>query len=268
MSLSTIVKTATLLSTLNLSLADVITPLYPIAATDGALKWQPVLDWDKDTCYHTAAIDPNGNTNPGLETTPQVGPCRQADRLSHCNAYSRERCNHGWCVYMYGYYSEMDNDAWANAYGHRHDWEHAMVWIRGDAPWSVMWSAHGDCKSCCKKANSLGCANYLSSDSDADPREVRWEGDTHPKLVAHHGGARTGSLRLAKGDDDNIENDFGRWFTCHLQSREKMNDWIGHKLMTTDFGSAHIDLTDEKFPEVLEKYMPKQARADGFDAWH
>ncbi|KAK4500062.1 hypothetical protein PRZ48_008248 [Zasmidium cellare] len=28
------------------------------------------------------------------------------------------------------------------------------------------------------------------------------------------------------------------------------------------------DMTDGKFSEVLEKYMPKQARADGFDARH
>ena len=145
MSLSKISKATAILRFLTTTLADVITPL-PRSGTDGALKWQPVLDWDADTCYHTAAIDPSGTTNPGLESTPQNGPCRQADRLWHCNAYSRERCNHGWCAYMYGYYSEMDNDEWANSYGHRHDWEHAIVWTAADTPWSVMWSVHGDCE--------------------------------------------------------------------------------------------------------------------------
>jgi hypothetical protein len=113
-----------------------------IAGTDGALKWQPVLDWDKDTCYQTSAIDNNGNTNPGLAPSSSESECRDPSRQWNCNTYARERCNHGWCVYMYGYYSEMDWSQWSS---HRHDWEHAMVWTRGDSAWSVMWSAHGDC---------------------------------------------------------------------------------------------------------------------------
>lgn len=125
------------------SLTGVITnPL--ISGTEGALKWQPVLDWDKDVCYQTSAIDTNGNINPGLDPRISVGECRDQSRQYNCNTYAREHCNHGWCVYMYGYYSEMDR-AVLDAGGHRHEWEHVMVWTRGGQAWSVMWSAHSNC---------------------------------------------------------------------------------------------------------------------------
>lgn len=90
-----------------ISVANVLEPLG-VDATEGARKWQPVLDFDTDTCYHTAAISPDGSTNEGLDWTTDVSECRSEDRLWHSNTYARERCNHYWCAYMYGYYSEMD----------------------------------------------------------------------------------------------------------------------------------------------------------------
>lgn len=136
-------KVGILVSMLGTSMANVLNPLGS-DATEGALKWQPVLDFDKDTCYHTAAIDSSGNTNAGLEPSSSEDECRSEDRLWHCNTYARERCNHYWCAYMYGYYSEMDYDAWTG--GHRHDWEHVIVWTLHDEVTYVSWSAHGDCK--------------------------------------------------------------------------------------------------------------------------
>lgn len=97
---------------------------------------------------------------------------------------------------------------------------------------------------------------------------MRFEG-THPKIVAHHGTANTGSLRLAEADDDNIENDLGQWFKAFLLSRETMNDGLGHKLMTTDWGSAHMDTMDERFGSALDSAMPWDARHnEGFDPWN
>ncbi|KAI4936813.1 uncharacterized protein J4E92_001538 [Alternaria infectoria] len=207
-----------LISVTTASLTGVIlNPL--ISGTEGALKWQPVLDWDKDVCYQTSAIDSNGNTNPGLDAKFSVGECRDSSRQWNCNTYARERCNHGWCVYMYAYYSEMDR-AVADTTGH-HD--------------------------------------------NADPRDVRWEG-YHPKLVAHRGGANTASLRLAKAADDNIENDLGIWQACHLQQIGVMDNGLAQGLLNTNWGNAHMDLPDGRFQEQLEKYMPKQARQDGFTA--
>jgi hypothetical protein len=92
---------------------------------------------------------------------------------------------------------------------------------------------------------------------------VRWEGN-HPKLVAHHGTAMTGSLRLAKAADDDVENDLGIWAACHLQEIGVMRNDLAQKLLNTNWGNVHMDLADGRFQEQLEKYMPKQARQDGF----
>lgn len=93
---------------LALATANILTPISK-TASPGALKWQPVLDWDTDVCYNTAAMDGSGNFNEGI--TGGIGYCRQLDRLLHSNTYVRERCNHSWCVYVYGYYAEPDGVA-------------------------------------------------------------------------------------------------------------------------------------------------------------
>ena len=66
-------------------------------------KFQPVLDFDKDGCYNTAAIDGGGNVNGGLDAIFKcpADECRKKDRLDNNNVYSRKRCNNGWCAIMY-----------------------------------------------------------------------------------------------------------------------------------------------------------------------
>ena len=85
-------------------------------------------------------------------------------------------------------------------------------------------------------------------------------------MVAHRGGANTASLRLAKAADDDIENDLEIWQACHLQQIGVMDNGLAQKLLNTNWGNAHMDLPDSRFQEQLEKYMPKQARQDGFTA--
>ena len=79
---------------------DILTPL-PQSADETELKYQPLLDFDSDGCYNTAAIDPSGNTNPGKGATgtPQ-GDCRDPPQLENSNVYSRKRCNNGVCAVM------------------------------------------------------------------------------------------------------------------------------------------------------------------------
>ncbi|KAH6875227.1 necrosis inducing protein-domain-containing protein [Alternaria rosae] len=87
-----IVKTALLFAFICVTTASltgvILNPL--IRGTEGVLKRQPVLDWDKDTCYQTSTIDSNDNTNPGLEPSSSESVCRDASRLSHCNTYAHD----------------------------------------------------------------------------------------------------------------------------------------------------------------------------------
>lgn len=71
------------------------------SASELELKFQPVLDFDGDGCYNTAAVDPDGNTNPGKSATgTPEGDCRDPHQLENSNVYSRSRCNNGICGVM------------------------------------------------------------------------------------------------------------------------------------------------------------------------
>jgi hypothetical protein len=257
---------------LSVSLADVLS-LMPEAATPWAIQWQPVLDYDPEVCKHTAAIQADGYTNPGHGSE---GGCENYDRLQSCNTYARQRCNRGWCAYMYGYYAEYDDGGWWT--GHRHDWESAIVWTKDDVFSQVCWSAHGDCKwpvlcffpSPGAFVRSLGektqLANYIFVDTDTCSSSVRAK-DTHVKLVYHHGAANSASLRLAEADDDDkIESGVGDWFRAYLISKETTNARLWNTLAYNNWGSAHPDFADPRFGDMLVKYMPEQARSEGYDA--
>src|SRR5687767_6900435 len=97
----------------------------PQRATTNDLRWQPSMDFDLDGCYNVPAIDTDGNVAEGLENN-WVGlatDCRDRSDLENNNVYSRQRCNNGWCVYIYEYYFEKDVAVpyFADP-GHRHDW--------------------------------------------------------------------------------------------------------------------------------------------------
>lgn len=79
---------------------DILTPL-PENASDIEKKYQPLVDFDMDGCWNTAAVDPDGNTNPGKggTGTPE-GDCRDPHQLENSNVYSRARCNNNICGVM------------------------------------------------------------------------------------------------------------------------------------------------------------------------
>ena len=51
--------------------------------------------------------------------------------LSRQDVYSHQRCNNGYCVYLYAYYFTKDKNGTSaiDASGHTHDWEHFAVWV-------------------------------------------------------------------------------------------------------------------------------------------
>lgn len=98
----------------------------PMRATANDRRWQPAMDFDTDGCYNVPAIDAEGNISQGLEHNwvSASQDCHDASDLENNNVYSRQRCNSGWCVYIYDYYFEKDV-AVQNFIdvGHTHDWE-------------------------------------------------------------------------------------------------------------------------------------------------
>ncbi|KAI2465542.1 NPP1-domain-containing protein [Annulohypoxylon bovei var. microspora] len=204
--------------------------MLPAKATASGLKWQPAMDFDKDSCYNTPAIDAQGDIAPGLSTNNAAGGagCRDASDLVNNNVYSRQRCNSGWCAYLYDYYMEKDTK-YENAPiggGHRHEWEHIVIWIKDDQLEYVAASRHG---------------SYTVKDKN--DAAVQIDSGTHAKVVYHKDGASTHAFRFPKtdGTDEPPENHSGK---CY------------------DFGTATIVFKDATFADNLKKAAPSGIQFD------
>lgn len=224
----------------------------PQAATEAQLRWQPSLDFDTDGCYNTPAIDSNGNVAEGLDHNYTGGSdgCRDPSDLDNNNVYVRTRCNNNWCAFVYDYYFEKDVAVQhvIDAGGHRHDWEHIIVFVEGGSNARIVAvSQHKDYET-----------------RNADDSAVRWDGE-HPKVVYNKDGGTTHCFRFANADDDNIENAKGVWFRGALI--DYYSGFPGNTrdtLMSHDFGGASIAIKDASFKTNIDH--ARNGGAPGFDS--
>ncbi|MFF2521096.1 NPP1 family protein [Streptomyces liangshanensis] len=217
--------------------ANVLT-LLPQNADGLEQTFSPAYDYDKDGCYATAAIGSDGTLNPGLSLGGDVnGHCRDAAQLNNANTYSREKCNNDWCAIVYASYFEKDQATLGPAaIGHRHDWEHVVVWVKDNVPQYVSVSQH---------------SGYQVADRSA----IRFDG-THPKIVYHKDGASTHDFRFANSNDEPAENFTGNWFFPRLVGWEGYPPGFRDKLLSADFGAATIKIKDGDFEYALAHSMP------------
>ncbi|KAI5853651.1 NPP1-domain-containing protein [Durotheca rogersii] len=220
--------------------------MLPARATANDLKWQPAMDFDKDSCYNTPAIDAEGNIAPGLSTDRAAGGegCRDYSDLVNNNVYSRQRCNNGWCAYLYDYYMEKDTkcERCLIGYGHRHEWEHVVVWVKDDKVQYVAASRHG--------------GYTVKKVGDA---AVQFEG-THVKIVYHKDGGSTHAFRFPKtdGGDEPPENHLGKWYISPglVSYNGFPSTSLRDKLTSHDFKKATIAFKDSQFADNLKKAAP------------
>lgn len=215
-------------------------PALPENAEAADAKWQPAFDYDTDGCYPTPAIGVDGSIAEGLNNSGALnGNCRDQSDLDNTNSYARSTCNNGWCAHLYDLYFEKDQvvPGW-DAFGHRHDIEHVVVWVNQERDQAeyVSTSAHGD---------------YDTRPSS----EVPWEG-THAKVVYHKDGAGTHAFRHATGNDEPPENHYGVWQYPDLVSWERFPEGIRDALVSADFGSASLAISDGAFRDNLDKAKP------------
>ncbi|MCA1702874.1 MAG: NPP1 family protein [Actinobacteria bacterium] len=205
----------------------------PAKAGAQAVKWQPAFDYDRDSCYPTPAIGRDGTVAPGLETSGALdGNCRDRSDLDNTNSYSRSKCNHGWCAYLYDLYFEKDQASPIGG-GHRHDIEHVVVWVRKGQARYVSVSAHGE---------------YTTRASS----QIVWSG-THPRIVYHKG--VTHSFRFA-GKDEQPENDYRAWQYPDLVGWNGFPPGIRSKLTSANFGEASLGIKNGAFEKELAKAKP------------
>ncbi len=214
----------------------------PAAAPEADQKFQPATDYDEDGCYPTPAIGPDGTINPGKDLGGALnGECRDEVDLDDANVYSRSMCNNDWCAYMYAYYFEKDQSTAGvgeiaeGTNGHKHDWEHVVVWVQNDTPVWVAVSQHG---------------KYFWRHRD----QIPWDG-THAKVVYHKDGGFTHMFRHADGDEQ-PENHKGTWHLPKVIGWDNFPPGFRDKLVSADFGSASLDLKDGVFEEKLTSSDP------------
>lgn len=176
--------------------------------------------------------------NPGRDTCEiedpgDAGPCRQQSYLDGNNVYVRSRTNNGWTAMLYGYYFETDVKAVCA--GHRHDWEHVVVWLEGEEIRYVAASAHGD--------------------YNVRPIDEVLQDNGHPKIVYHKDGSSTHCMRFAKEDDDNpVENHNDEWFYGDIVDYYGFpTNEVRDAMMDNDWGSGKIDFADDRIAEALKK---------------
>ncbi|TDO58907.1 necrosis inducing protein (NPP1) [Kribbella sp. VKM Ac-2571] len=151
---------------------------------------------------------------------------------------------------MYASYFEKDQAVPGSSLGgHRHDWEHVISWVN----------------------QSTDQVDYVTTTQHSSQvtytrSQVRFDG-SHPKVVYHKDGAGTHFFRLANSNDEPPENHYHDWRYPPLV------DWNGYPstalrdtLMTADFGSATIKITDkdDRFRNLLNASKPSGIP---FDPW-
>lgn len=213
-------------------------PALPQNADGMEQTYSPAYDYDTDGCYPTPAIGSNGVIAPGLALGGHMnGQCRDQWDLDNTNGYARYKCNNGWCAIMYGLYFEKDQASLGpGSAGHRHDWEHVVVWVQNGTAQYVSTSQHG---------------NYAIHHRN----NIRWDG-THPKVVYHKDGPGTHCFRAANGNDEPPENHYRGWQFPRLVGWNGYPAGLRDKLVNANFGSASFALKDGNFNGQLEKAKP------------
>lgn len=214
-----------------------LTAPVPSCASIVESNYQPAFDFDTDSCYNSPAVDGAGNVNPGRDTCEIADPsnaveCRQQSYLDGNNVYVRSRTNNGWTALLWGYYFETDAKGCGS--GHRHDWEHVVVWLEGDTPRYVAASAHG------------------GYDVRSMDEVLQFAG--HPAIVYHRDGSSTHAMRFAtQEDDDVIENHTGQWFYGPVVDYQGFpSTEVRDAMIGNDWGSGKIDFSDERIADALE----------------
>lgn len=219
-------------------------PALPGNATELERTFQPAYDYDTDGCYATPAIGPDGTIAEGLKLGGDVnGNCRDLSDLENTNGYARTKCNNDWCAVAYASYFEKDQAALGGgSAGHRHDWEHVVVWVHNNQAEYVSTSAHG------------GFTVHKRADLPFD--------GSHPKVVYHKDGISTHCFRAANANDEPRRTTRAPGSTPPWSAGTAIPCGLRDKLTQADFGSATLGIKDDTFNSHLEKAKPSEIPFD------
>lgn len=142
---------------------NAISPLQ-FGADETTERFLPRLEIDSG-CRPYTAVDEDGNYNAGLQDSgSESGECTAQNKQQ---VYTRSKqVNANTYAIMYAYYFPKDNGFFIPSIGHRHDWEHTVVFVSNlneanEAIIGAAYSAHGDVSST-RSPNKAGDQVYVS----------------------------------------------------------------------------------------------------------
>lgn len=212
-----------------------------------ALSIAPVFDFDSDGCFSSSGISRAGQQNGGLQTAGSLGGgCRESNFLDLSNTMHRHKCieqnGNTYCGHVYALYFEKDQVASFWGLGHRHDWEHVVVYTTNGVVTHGGVSCHGDVEQ--KSIDQLFTENG------------------HLKVVYHKDGATTHCVRFAK-ETEFAENPYQAFVTPTIASWFELtgdgltNEDMRGRLSSFNYGSAIFPIKDSRFFGELNKARPE-----------
>jgi hypothetical protein len=202
----------------------------PTSVTNkAAIMYQPQL-FINNGCHPYPAVDTNGNTGGGLKPTGSAdGDCKGSGLGSQ--VYGRSTWYNGVWAIMYSWYFPKDSPE--SHFGHRHDWEHVIVWVDNPA------NSPGSILAMTPSAHS-GYSTYAPPDADmVDGTSVKVEYTSSWVFINHH-------LEGTSTDGE----------TQSLIMWDDMTDAARDALNTVDFGAANVPMNDGNFESKLQKAFP------------
>ncbi|POM61990.1 Necrosis inducing-like protein NPP1 type [Phytophthora palmivora] len=193
-----------------------------------AVKFKPQLHISNG-CHPYPAVNEAGDTGGGLRNSgAPSGMCKGSGLGSQ--VYGRSGWHNDVWAIMYAWY--FPKDMASSDLGHRHDWEHAVIWI--DNPdvvepkiLAVSVSSHsGYSKKTEIPADSINGTSVLIN------YESTWPYDHDLRFTT-------------KGGEYQL-----------LIMWEQLTDAAREALSSTDFGKAVMPMTDFRFPGKLDKAWP------------
>ncbi|KAG7397932.1 hypothetical protein PHYBOEH_011931 [Phytophthora boehmeriae] len=193
-----------------------------------AVKFKPQIHITNG-CHPYPAVNAGGDTSGGLKPTgAPSGSCKGSGYGSQ--VYGRSTWYSGKWAIMYSWYFPKDSPS--TGLGHRHDWEHVVVWINNpdvENPTilGVSPSAHS------------GYSKYVPPSSDTvDGTSAKVNYESHwPINHALDSTSKSGDFQ-----------DLIMW--------DQMTDAARTALQNTDFGSANVPMKDGNFLTKLGNAWP------------
>ncbi|WP_197517270.1 NPP1 family protein [Microbacterium karelineae] len=187
-----------------------------------AERFQPFLEV-RTGCVPFPVVDAAGNTGGGLAPSgSSSGDCDS----STGQVYTRAGWNGDDYAIMYAWYFPKDSPS--SGFGHRHDWEHVLVWV--DDPYAA--------DPQIEKISFFRHGEY----SHVDATAANTEG-THPTIAYFH----TWPLNHTIWETENVGG------TQPLIGWDDLTDAARDALTTVDLGDANVSIHDAGFASHLER---------------